>query len=364
MLSISHARGAVLPCGAGTGCDELAFHPSSYFHGIPVAYFGLAAYALIATLTSVRCWSTNTTIRHWSFVMTYFAAALGVAVSLRLTAVAVVLVGVVCAWCIASGVVMCLLLWTHASEAAGSARRGAVRESAPSKPLVTVCVVIVAGALATHGLMLGTRATLQLDERELATIPLGELVPAHAPVLGRGEAPWTLVVFSDLGCAACHFYLPQAVQLVKRFPQLKIVYRHYPLASGGPSDYAAQLVAGIGDSSAAWRFILECSTRRPKTADEYKAVLFGIVGGRRVLTRGGADAERAAVTVRKDAAVGQRLRLPGTPTFILVHPGGVRREAVSLDALPGILSRAQRAKASALGPIKHGKRRTKNEGPS
>jgi len=54
MLSMSHLMGIQLPCGTGSGCGLVTNDRRSFLLGIPIAYFGLAAYIGFVILSAAR----------------------------------------------------------------------------------------------------------------------------------------------------------------------------------------------------------------------------------------------------------------------------------------------------------------------
>ncbi len=107
-LSLSHVWHAPLPCGVGSGCQTILNHPSSSVLGVPVAVYGLFAYGLISTLLGVQLFRGRLGTPD---TLAYLLAGFGAVVSLTMTAYSVGVVRQVCTWCLASAVIMCLLLF-------------------------------------------------------------------------------------------------------------------------------------------------------------------------------------------------------------------------------------------------------------
>src|SRR4051794_33622351 len=105
MLSLSHLLDIELPCGLGSGCDVVTRDSRSQLMGIPFAYFGLAAYAVIAVVTLVRVF--NPSLKPKLIHTTGYALSfLGLLVSIALTVFSVRTIHALCTWCLASAVTM------------------------------------------------------------------------------------------------------------------------------------------------------------------------------------------------------------------------------------------------------------------
>lgn len=51
------------------------------------------------------------------------------------------------------------------------------------------------------------------------------------PIKGDPQAPYTLVEFADLQCPSCGAVFPELEKLVKEVPQIRVLYKHYPISS-------------------------------------------------------------------------------------------------------------------------------------
>lgn len=60
-----------------------------------------------------------------------------------------------------------------------------------------------------------------------------QLVRPHSPIVGRPDAPVTLVEFFDPSCEACRTFHPILGQMLERYPkELRLVLRYTPLHEG------------------------------------------------------------------------------------------------------------------------------------
>jgi len=87
-------------CGEGSDCDIVQGSRWGTFLGLPTAAWGLAGYLALTWVA----WRMRDAVWHWR--LSAFLAMIGLAVSVYLTTVSVVIIGVTCTYCLAS-----LALW-------------------------------------------------------------------------------------------------------------------------------------------------------------------------------------------------------------------------------------------------------------
>jgi uncharacterized membrane protein len=102
------AGGAALFCAEGSGCDVVQASRYATLLGVPTALWGAGLYAAIGALAL-----SGLTPRRW--LAAFLLAAGGVAFSIYLTALSLLVIGVTCSYCLASLAVMsgvlALLVW-------------------------------------------------------------------------------------------------------------------------------------------------------------------------------------------------------------------------------------------------------------
>lgn len=79
--------------------------------------------------------------------------------------------------------------------------------------------------------------------REAAAVTPAQdtLVRAHSPVLGRADAPVTIVEFFDPSCEACRAFYPLVKEVLATYPQdVRLVLRYTPFHEG--SDEAVRIL--------------------------------------------------------------------------------------------------------------------------
>ena len=115
-LLLNHTVGSLLPCPSRSGCDVLAYHPSSRVLGVPVALIGLLAYLAILALTIIRFRGLDR-LQQKAFHVSYIIAGLGCTISAILIVYATLVLHLFCLWCWISALTMTALVFAHALEA-------------------------------------------------------------------------------------------------------------------------------------------------------------------------------------------------------------------------------------------------------
>jgi uncharacterized membrane protein len=115
-LAYVDATGASAVCGPFGDCDAVQQSHYARLWGVPVAVLGLAGYvAILATWIGSR--AVSGPMRRWAAMAAFVLSLMGTAVSAVLTYLEPFVIGAVCSWCLASAVLMTLLLWLLAPSA-------------------------------------------------------------------------------------------------------------------------------------------------------------------------------------------------------------------------------------------------------
>lgn len=225
VLSMGHMLNAQVPCGESHGCDEVALHSSSYWFGVPVAYFGLAAYLALAAISILQI--KNEKLANLGLII----SGLGTIISFGFTYVSIFTIKATCMWCLTSTAIMTLLFITQAIRAS-SDKIEAGDGAADGLMAVFTCVAAV-GALGFMYVKL-TRAQvpLVLNAEYLQGKVIEDFVPANAEYLGDANAPVIVIEWGDLTCPHCKKSYFEMKNMVTQFPgKIKYVFRHFPLIS-------------------------------------------------------------------------------------------------------------------------------------
>jgi len=140
-------------------------------------------------------------------------------------------------------------------------------------------------------------------------------------VLGRADAPVTLVEFTDLECPYCRAFHVGAFARLKReyidTGKVRFVSRDFPLDFHPNARPAAVAVRCAGEQGKFWEMrhvvTLNASTLGPPTYDRLAGEL-GLDAGRFSACRA-ADRHRTAID--RDVAVATQAGVTGTPSFVL-----------------------------------------------
>ena len=143
LLWDAYARTGLPYCNEGSGCDIVQASAWSRFLGLPLALWGLAAYALLGVLA----FTGGTRLRRWTSSAVLASAGFGT--SLYLTAVSLFVIGAWCAYCIASLGLMFAALVVVVMRRPPSASRQALSFGAASA--VVLALLMHAGASGWFG---------------------------------------------------------------------------------------------------------------------------------------------------------------------------------------------------------------------
>ncbi len=239
-------------------------------------------------------------------------------------------------------------------KAAGSPTPARVRRW--KSLLVPVLALGLAAPVAAQGLsqqqgdeilkeLRGIRAVL---ERMLQPVPTAQqpagnervtvAIASTDPILGRPDAPLTLVEFTDLQCSFCNRFalitLPELKKTYIDTGKLRFISRDFPLPMHPEAVRAARASRCAGDQKRYWDVRLTLVMNAGKLSRDFMmrtAADFKLDTG-----AFGAclDSDRYMADVEKDMREGAAIGVEGTPSFILGRTGGAQMEGV---LIPGAL---------------------------
>jgi len=313
VLSAGHILNLPVPCGSNRGCAAVASDPLSRFAGIPIAFFGVAAYAAILFLLMYL-----DRVRWARFALVVFAIV-GTILSARLLFYAHFVIQATCYWCVASAVAMAILcilsvcLW---------------RAKKPLRVVPAILLWRVAGITlfalgAMVWLMERSAAAAPIAPEKLSAVSVAELLNS-ANSRGPADAPVKIVIFSDLWCSVCRAVHGPLMDYQAAHPDhVQVIFRHRPLygiAGHETSETAAILSEIAAEQGKFWRFV-DRLYREPHPLDEN-----GYLRLMRELGLGSSEVQSLltdphsapALRVQRDRALADRLGAHLTPTFVVV----------------------------------------------
>ncbi len=146
-------------------------------------------------------------------------------------------------------------------------------------------------------------------------------VPEHAPRRGATEPELVVQVFSDFECPYCRRMVPLLERLEGDFPEVQIVWRHFPLTQheGGKvaSEVGAAIHAQLGDDGF-WAFHDALfAAGRPLDRERILAVARTIDGVSLPAVERALDERSHRLEVARDLEAGRRVGVRSTPTILV-----------------------------------------------
>lgn len=162
--------------------------------------------------------------------------------------------------------------------------------------------------------------TVAAEEKKLLSVD-----PAVDHIRGDKNAQASMVVYSDFECPFCKRFHPVVEQVRKAYPQVRIVYRNFPLSSihknALPAAKAAECVAREKGNDAYWAFLDDLLSEE-ELSDSFLRSL--------AMRQGISDAAyelcvsdaQILEKIKNDVESGKTANVTGTPTSFLINPEG------------------------------------------
>ncbi len=241
MQHIDSGAPSVCAINATFDCDKVNRSQYSELAGIPIALLGAGFYAAVLAVAVLAFSKAERYARVGNLV--FVGALLSVGYSLFL-AWASVQLGAWCLLCISLyGVNLMLLVGSWGlRHAEGELAAFKDPQDRSLGAMITAGLVVFVGSMVVYNTQSGGKAAEvqqavqssgdgsaygQLMEQALAPVALR----GDEPVLGDPAAPYTVVEFADFQCPACASVTPLMHELVARNPQVKVLFKHYPLSN-------------------------------------------------------------------------------------------------------------------------------------
>ncbi|MFN8642811.1 MAG: thioredoxin domain-containing protein [Candidatus Binatia bacterium] len=346
MITRTHAE---INNGLPTGCtinEQINCVPVlsssyAYLFGLPVAWFALAAYAVMATMAGAAAIAESAARRRQLASLLLVSAVGSVLVSAYLAYVAFVVIGHVCPQCTSLYVVNLLLLasttWlTGATQGATRDREAwQSRGRLIAAGVLGTLVVLIAGVLwkgFSNPTPLSAEEVCARDAqfcaqyRGLPVVPV-DVAGGHAK--GRPDAPVTIVEFSDFECGHCKLAWEGLKQALPIYGDLvRVIHHHFPLDGacnpsippGGGHKYAclaAMAAECAGAQGKFWQYQDTLFEHQPMFTREDLLRYAEDLGLDRDRFIACLDSDAPREAVRQDVASGTKLGIDSTPTIYI-----------------------------------------------
>ena len=136
-----------------------------------------------------------------------------------------------------------------------------------------------------------------------------------APVLGNPEGDITLSVFFDYNCPHCRKMVGPIGTLISSDPQLRVVYREWPVFGEG-SDFAARASLASLETGKYWQFHTGLMAMKGRAEEASVLRVARQLGLDQAALRRGMEAEPVTRHIGLSFQLAEHMGLMGTPTFI------------------------------------------------
>ncbi|MFQ5411001.1 MAG: vitamin K epoxide reductase family protein [Phycisphaerae bacterium] len=357
--------GAAL-CAPGdhVNCDYVLASRWAKIGPIPTAVFGLVYFSIL-TAWYLIVGLPNSRGRHWH-LFPLILTTLGVCSSLWFVYVMSQL-PVWCSWCLAghvfNGLLFILTILARPRRVTSASREAVPYPSHTRAGIVLggcvagVLIVFLAILALIHqsvGRRFQLRALAATNNAEYiawrhSRAPL-QAIPIRADdvIIGRSDAPFTLVVFTDFECGKCRYLHREIVRLISQFPEkLRCVSKHYPVSKqcnpyvgaglhyfACDAAFAAEAARETGTADQTRRYhrlLYENSVRFDQSPYDRLAEQVGMDRAGFLASYSGAAIRRR---VAEDIELAHRLGVEGTPTLFLNNRRLEAWRIVTQDASP------------------------------
>lgn len=136
-----------------------------------------------------------------------------------------------------------------------------------------------------------------------------------APVLGNPDGDITLSVFFDYNCPYCRKMVGPIQELISSDPQLRVVYREWPVFGEG-SEFAARASLASLQTGKYWQFHAALMDMKDRAAEASVMRVARRLGLDEAALRQGMEAEPVTRHIGLSFQLAEHMGLMGTPTFI------------------------------------------------
>lgn len=154
--------------------------------------------------------------------------------------------------------------------------------------------------------------------------------------LGDTGARYVMVEYSDFECPFCQSFIPTLEEIKTSYPEMAIVYRHFPLSfhpMAQPSAEMSECVADLGGNEAFWKFHDLMFEKMPNLTKDQLASVAGEAGVDANAAQKCFDEGRFKDRVNTQFSEGSAAGVAATPTSV-IYDTETGETAVIEGALP------------------------------
>ena len=163
----------------------------------------------------------------------------------------------------------------------------------------------------------------------------------NSPVGGNEQGDVTLVEFFDYNCPYCRKMAPLLIEAEKADPQLRIVFKEFPILGPG-SEFAARAALASQRQGRYEVFHHALMAAKEKVNDESVLTAAAQVGLDVERLKADMQDPTIQVAIDRNMALAAALRINGTPGFIVGDQ--ILRGATELTVLQGMIAQARKQK--------------------
>ncbi len=298
--------------------------------GVPLSQFALAGYLLIFTLAVLGYFQFFPS--NLKKVFTLFSA-ISVVFSLIYFWIMMGQIGKWCLFCLILDAINLALLAVSLKMKRTLDPKGSP-ETFPFKPigiagLAVLVIALLIGKAVDPQAQAKKEDLNDLVESVMNTAPVAITVPQDSPVVGKSDAPITIVKFSDYQCPSCKVGAMGIHPLMKRYAdQVKFVFINYPLDMTCNPEVKRKMHEFACEAAA----VAICATVQGKFLETYETLfenqsrfsdgkiadlLSSVPGIDLAQLKSCIALPSTQDKIRSDVALGAQLKIEATPTFYI-----------------------------------------------
>lgn len=159
-----------------------------------------------------------------------------------------------------------------------------------------------------------------------------------SPVLGNPDGNITLSEFFDYNCPHCRTMMPRVQRLIGEDPELRVVFREWPIFGAG-SDFAARASLASLTTGRYWQMHAGLLGQRQRVELPVVMRVAREIGLDEAALREEMDSDRVERHISMTHLLAEHMGLSGTPTFICGDEAAFG--AMSMEELRALVARSR-----------------------